>query len=309
VAEGLGAGPATEPWVVTGIRRVRALPVGVGARRSTPAGTKSFEPVHPTPEDEPASDTVAVEEPLEVRIGGDAGRPGTPFAVVMRTPGDDFDLAWGLAVTEQIVRDPSAIASAHWGDPADFNAVELRLGPGEPVPDLSGRRPWLSTASCGLCGKDTIAAIAATSTSLHGLGRSLSPEALVGLPDRLREHQGVFDRTGGLHGAGAFTPDGEPVCVREDIGRHNALDKVVGHLARRGMLPAHDLVMVVSGRTGFEIVQKAAAAGVPSLVSVSAPSSLAVQLAASLGMTLAGFVRNGGANLYCGYERLRPGPG
>lgn len=250
------------------------------------------------------ADTVAVEEPLEVRIGTGGAAAGTPFAVVMRTPGDDFDLAWGLAVTEGLLEGPDAVSSAHWGEPADFNAVELRLAPGRHVPDLSGRRPWLSTASCGLCGKDSVAAIARSAAPLSDVALSVPLELLVGLPDRLRRDQAVFDRTGGLHAAGAYDTEGRPVCVREDIGRHNAVDKVVGHLARTGRLPAHDLVMVVSGRAGFEIVQKTAAAGIAVLASVSAPSSLAVALARELGLTLAGFVRHGAANLYAGAGRV-----
>ncbi len=256
-----------------------------------------------------AGDWVAVEEPLEMRIGGSAEQPGTPFAVVMRTPGDDFDLARGLTITEGLVSSPSDIASLHWGAPADFNAVEVHLVPGAAVPDLSQQRPWLSTASCGLCGKDSVDAIATVADPLPP-GVVIDQAVLTGLPESLRAFQEVFDRTGGLHAAGAFRLDGSPVCVREDIGRHNAVDKVVGHLAVSGELPGTgarpgcNLAMVVSGRTGFEIVHKVAAARIPILASVSAPSSLAVELATVLGMTLAGFVRDGSATIYAGAERV-----
>lgn len=251
------------------------------------------------------SDVVAVEEPLEVRIGGGEDRAGRPVAVVMRTPGSDFDLAWGLALTEKVVASPADIASVHWGAPADFNAVELRLAPGAEPADRSQRQAWLSTGSCGLCGKDSISAIAAVSDPLEGVGEPMAAEVLVELPRALRREQVGFDQTGGLHAAGAFRLDGTPVCVREDIGRHNAVDKVVGHLARAGRLPGHDLVMVVSGRVGFEIVQKTAAARIAVLVAVSAPSSLGVELARSLGMTLAGFVRGDSGNVYAGEWRVR----
>lgn len=254
----------------------------------------------------PETDSVAVEEPLEVRIASKASEEARSFAVVMRTPGDDFDLAWGLALTEGIVASPQDIESAHWGEPADFNAVVLRLAEGVEPPDLSDRPPWLSTASCGLCGKDSIESLAKVTGPLRGPGEPVRSDILVSLPDRLRREQSVFEATGGLHAAGAFTIGGDALCVREDIGRHNAVDKVVGHLAATGRLPGENLVMVVSGRAGFEIVQKTAAAGIGVLVSVSAPSSLAVELAVSLGMTLAGFVRNGSANIYSGYERILP---
>ncbi|MHB1924879.1 MAG: formate dehydrogenase accessory sulfurtransferase FdhD [Acidimicrobiales bacterium] len=251
-------------------------------------------------------DHLAAEEPLEIRLGGTAEESGTPAAVVMRTPGDDFDLAWGLAITEQLVDDPGAIQSAHWGAPADDNAVDLRLRDGYETTPVEGVRPWLVSSACGLCGKDSVDAIRRAVSDLSGLGPVLPVDVVVGLPERLRAGQGIFDSTGGLHAAGAFTARGEPVCVREDIGRHNAVDKVVGHLARRGELPAHELVLVVSGRAGFEIVQKAAVAGFTVLVSVSAPSSIAVQLALETGMTLAGFVRQGRANVYSGRHRVIP---
>jgi FdhD protein len=252
----------------------------------------------------PATDWLATEEPLEIRLGGSEDCPGTPVAVAMRTPGADFDLAWGLAVTEALVAHPDDIVSAHWGAPGDGNAVELRLRSGLSAPAPGEARPWLVNSACGLCGKDTIEAVTRTLPVQAKTLMRLAPSLLVDLPDRLRTHQEVFESTGGLHGAGAFSFEGEALSVKEDIGRHNAVDKVVGHLARSGRLPATDLILVVSGRSGFEIVQKAAVAGFNVLVSVSAPSALAVQLARDTGMTLAGFVRQGRANIYSAAHRL-----
>jgi FdhD protein len=242
-------------------------------------------------------DTLVVEEPLEVRVAAPGADP-VPVAVVMRTPGDDFDLAWGMVLTEGIAPSPDALSSAHWGSPADFNVVEVRLADGSDASRLADRRPWLSSSSCGLCGRDAIAAIAQSGSSLANVRTSVPASVLLDLPASLREEQKLFATTGGLHAAGAFRPDGSAVCVREDIGRHNAVDKVVGNLARLRMLPAHDLVLTVSGRISFEIVQKASVAGFPVVAAVSAASSLAVELASSLSMTLAGFVREGSATIY-----------
>ena len=260
-------------------------------------------------------DTVATEEPLEIRIRhhglssvgehGNEAPTAKPVAVVMRTPGDDFDLAWGLAITEGIVGRPEDILSAHWGEPADFNAVELRLDPTSILAEVATGSAWLVNSSCGLCGKDAIESIVQATQFLGDIDMKLQASALGGFTDSLRDRQEIFSITGGLHGAGAFEADGSVVCVREDIGRHNAVDKVIGHLAKTGRLPAHDIVLAVSGRAGFEIVNKAAIAGIPVVIAVSAPSSLAVELAERLGMTLAGFVRQAGANIYCGQGRLR----
>ena len=248
-------------------------------------------------------DRLATEEPLEIRLGGDESEPGTPVAVVMRTPGDDFDLAWGLTVTEGIA-EATDIESVHWGAPADGNAVQLRLRAGMSGPTAGQRRPWLVSSACGLCGRDSIDAVFRSLPRLEDHGPRLPASLLVGLPDRLSEGQAGFRTTGGLHAAGAFSPDGESLCVREDVGRHNAVDKVVGHLGRQSGLPVSDLALVVSGRAGFEIVQKAVMAGFGVLVCVSAPSSLAVQLARQADLTLAAFVRGGRANLYSGYHRV-----
>lgn len=252
-------------------------------------------------------DTLATEEPLEIRVGGDEIAAGSPVAVVMRTPGDDFDLAWGLAVTESFVADLDDIASVHWGAPADGNAVQLRLRDGVTSPAAERGRPWLISSACGLCGKDSIEAITRAVRPWPSCdGLRLPAAVLVELPDRLLGLQRGFRRTGGVHAAGAFDVGGHALCVREDVGRHNAVDKVVGHLARRSRLPASDLVLVVSGRAGFEIVQKAVMAGFGALVSVSAPSSMAVQMARDANLILAGFVREGRANLYSEAQRVEP---
>lgn len=249
-------------------------------------------------------DRVATEEPMEIRLGGDEADPGSAVAVVMRTPGDDFDLAWGLAVTEALVADPGDIASVHWGAPADGNAVQLRLRDGVDNSATERGRPWLVNSACGLCGKDSIEAVTRSLPRLEAGELRLSAPLMIELPERLLDLQQGFHSTGGLHAAGAFDPQGSAVCVREDVGRHNAVDKVVGHLARRSALPASQLVLVVSGRAGFEIVQKAVMAGFGALVSVSAPSSLAVQMARQADLTLAGFVRQGRANIYSGAQRI-----
>ena len=228
---------------------------------------------------------LVVEEPLEVRVDGVAR------FVTMRTPGDDFDLAYGLAVTERLVHDASAIAGARWGDPADFNAVELELAAGATVVDDDVRRATLATAACGLCGRASIDDVRIDTEPLHDVGPVCDAATLASLPGRLAGAQPVFARTGGLHAAGLFDADGTLRRVREDVGRHNAVDKVVGAEARAGRLPAHDAVLCVSGRAGFEIVQKALVAGVAVVVAVSAPSTLAVDLAADGGITLAAFAR------------------
>ena len=274
--------------------------------RGRPAVAVTVERLDGTGETTVFEDRLATEEPLEIRLGGDEADPGRPVAVVMRTPGDDFDLAWGLAVTEGLVGGAPDIASAHWGAPADGNAVQLRLVEGASLLVSETVRPWLVSSACGLCGKDSIEAVTRPLPRLDAAGLQLRASVLVQLPERLLTQQQGFRSTGGLHAAGAFGPDGDARCVREDVGRHNAVDKVVGHLARNSALPASELVLVVSGRAGFEIVQKAVMAGFGALVSVSAPSSLAVQLAREADLTLAGFVREGRANLYSGAHRVSP---
>jgi FdhD protein len=250
-------------------------------------------------------DTLAVEEPLEVRVDG------TSVTVTMRTPGDDFDLALGNLITEGVLRDAGQVARLmhcldedESGSPT-YNVVDVSLAPGV-VPDLqrSARSSYQSSA-CGVCGKTSIDAI--TTTSPYAVAADdvrLSPAVVAALPDLLRDRQKVFDRTGGLHAAGVFTAGGEALVVREDVGRHNALDKVVGWAAREGRLPLEGHVVVVSGRASFELVQKAVMAGAPALVAVSAPSSLAVDLARESGLTLVAFTRAPRFTVYAGEQRL-----
>ncbi|MDG9718034.1 formate dehydrogenase accessory sulfurtransferase FdhD [Streptomyces sp. DH24] len=254
-------------------------------------------------------DTLAAEEPLEIRVGG------RPLSVTMRTPGDDFDLAAGFLVGEGVVHACDEVAGIRYcaGVTADggnsYNVVDVVLARGVPAPDASLERNFYTTSSCGLCGKASLDAVrtrAAWSVAEDPL--RVGPELLAALPDRLRAAQRVFDTTGGLHAAGLFSADGELLCLREDVGRHNAVDKVVGHALRSGLLPSRGTVLMVSGRASFELVQKAVMAGIPVLAAVSAPSSLAVDLAEESGLTLVGFLRGASMNVYSGAGRLEPVP-
>ena len=230
-----------------------------------------------------AGDLVAVEEPLELRIGNQ------PVAVTMRTPGHDEELALGFAITEGL-----RPVGARVPDDLAANTIELDA----PDVDLARvQRSFYTSSSCGVCGKGALEAIAVEAPRVES--DLQVPAALVaGLPDRLRGAQAAFEATGGLHATGLFASDGELLCVREDVGRHNALDKVVGRAFLDGLLPLSRSLLCVSGRLSFELVQKAAVAGCPLLVAVGAPSSLAVELAADRGITLCGFVRGGSLNLY-----------
>jgi FdhD protein len=247
-------------------------------------------------------DTVAVEEPLEIRLGA------TPLTVTMRTPGDDIDLALGWLVAEGAIRHPDDVLSVRErsqsmpeGPPA--RSVEIDLAPGVVAPRA---RAFLTSSACGVCGADAIATIQARAgESLASDDSVVSPEVLTALPDRLRERQSTFARTGGLHAAGLFTLAGELISVREDVGRHNAVDKVVGAALREGRLPLRSTILQVSGRASFELVAKAVAAGIPVLSAISAPSTLAVDLARETGLTLAGFVRGAAFNVYAGPDRIR----
>jgi FdhD protein len=228
-------------------------------------------------------DAVAVEEPLEIRIGG------RPVAVTMRTPGHDEELALGFCLSEGL--QPVA---ARLPDDLAANTVDVEAPAFDPE---RLQRSFYTSSSCGVCGKGALDAVAVEAPRVEAELRV--PLALVAsLPDRLREAQAAFEATGGLHATGLFARDGELRCVREDVGRHNALDKVVGWAFGRGLLPLHDHLLCVSGRLSFELVQKAAVAGCPILVAVGAPSSLAVELARDRGITLCGFVRGGNANVY-----------
>ncbi|MGW8767321.1 formate dehydrogenase accessory sulfurtransferase FdhD [Streptomyces sp. NPDC055815] len=254
-------------------------------------------------------DTLAAEEPMEIRVGG------RPLTVTMRTPGDDFDLAAGFLVSEGVVHSASDVAGIRYcaGATSDggntYNVVDVALAPGVPAPDASLERNFYTTSSCGLCGKASLDAVRTTAAwSVAEDPLRVGPAVLSALPDRLRAAQKVFDSTGGLHAAGLFSADGELLCLREDVGRHNAVDKVVGHALRSGLLPLRGTVLMVSGRASFELVQKAVMAGIPLLAAVSAPSSLAVDLAAESGLTLVGFLRGTSMNVYCGDDRLEAEP-
>jgi FdhD protein len=250
-------------------------------------------------------DTVAAEEPLEIRLAG------TPLAVTMRTPGDDFDLVHGFLATEGVIASDADVLALRYCDSVDaegrntYNVVDVDLAPGVEPPDTALDRNFLTSSSCGVCGKASIDAIRTrTRHDVAADGLRLPLKTLLALPDRLRAAQEVFEKTGGLHAAGLFTGEGELVAVREDVGRHNAVDKVVGDAVRAGRLPLAGHVLVVSGRASFELTQKAAMAGIPVLAAVSAPSSLAVELAADTGITLVGFLRGDGCNVYTRTERI-----
>jgi FdhD protein len=234
------------------------------------------------------ADEVAVEEPLEIRVDG------RPIAVTMRTPGDDEELALGFLHGEGLLDEPRGVRA---GAELEANTVDV-TGPllGDP-----GERNFYATSSCGVCGKGAIEEIAVHSPALAPgpvVGRSL----LAGLPERLA--QPAFELTGGLHATGVFGANGETLCVREDVGRHNAMDKAVGWALIDGQVPLAEAILCVSGRLSFELVQKAAVAGCPILVGVGAPSSLAIELARERGMTLGGFAREGRINIYAGSDRV-----
>lgn len=250
-------------------------------------------------------DAVAVEEPLEIRVDG------SPVTVTMRTPGHDVDLALGFLLGEGLIADVDDVRTAvHCNDVGTdgrptFNVLEVTLREGVPAPDLTGRRNFGMTSACGVCGSASIDAVRArTGADLSPDRTQVEAEVLVDLPRRLREAQPVFDRTGGLHAAGLFTAQGTLLAVREDVGRHNATDKLLGTAARERGWPLTGTVLVLSGRTSFELVQKAWAAGVPLVAAVSAPSSLAVELAQEAGLTLVGFVRPPHLNCYSHPERI-----
>jgi FdhD protein len=244
-----------------------------------------------------AVDVVAAEEPLEIRLNGE------PVAVTMRTPGHDVELAVGFLLGEKIVR-PGDVASVFEcrSEEGDGGVADVSLKPGV-APSAGWQRNFYATSSCGVCGKASIDAVRQAADPVTG-GPAVATDILLGLPDALRRAQRVFDRTGGLHAAGLFDPDGRLETLREDVGRHNAVDKVVGRAALDGRLPLAGRVLLVSGRSSFEIVQKALLAGISFVAAVSAPSSLAVRLAEESNMTLVGFLRPGGFNVYAGAERV-----
>lgn len=248
-------------------------------------------------------DRVTVEEPLEIRVGRET------LTVTMRTPGHDFELAAGFLAAEGIVTRPEEIARMEYcretvSPEEEGNVLLVRTTAPFPALDRA-RRLHLTTSSCGLCGKGSIEAVLRKFPPISSVAR-LDPAVLTGLPKRLISEQKTFSQTGGLHAAGVFTLEGEPLAVREDVGRHNAVDKAIGRLFLDGRVPLSDAILLVSGRASFEIVQKAVAAGIPAVAAVSAPSSLAVELACESHVLLAGFLRDGTFNLYAGADRLVP---
>jgi FdhD protein len=257
---------------------------------------------------EQRDDRLAGEEPLAIRAAG-PGQDPVDVAITMRTPGHEAELAAGFLRTEGLVEDEAAIIGFDRGDPATSarpdDEIIVRLA--RPF-DASrvAERHFVATASCGICGRASIDEIAVRCAPIPD-GPVVQPETLLSLPPRLREAQAVFEATGGLHAAGLFDPDGRLVAVREDIGRHNALDKLIGSQLLAGHLPLNESIILVSGRLGFELVQKAAVAGVPVLAAVSAPSDLAVEAAERLGVTLVGFLRGDGFNVYARPDRVAVG--
>ena len=272
---------------VTTRRRVARLTLGAGITRR--------------------EDTLVVEEPLEIRVGGRS------LAVTMRTPGHDVELAAGFLVSEGVISRGEQFASARFcaGDAGvdnTYNVLDVTLAPGvaPPAPELA--REFFTTSSCGLCGKASIDAVRTTSAfGVQDDPLRIPAETLVGLPDRLRAAQDVFEKTGGLHAAGLYrVADDELLVVREDVGRHNAVDKVVGWALTHDLLPLTGTVLMVSGRASFELTQKALMAGIPMLAAVSAPSSLAVELAIEAGMSVVGFLRGESMVVYAGGQRVVP---
>jgi FdhD protein len=250
-------------------------------------------------------DVLAVEEPLEIRVGG------VSLAITMRTPGHDVELAAGFLVSEGVISRQDQFATARYcastsvDDGNTYNILDVSLAPGVPRPDPSLERNFYTTSSCGLCGKASIDAVRTRSVYEIAAGPVIDAGLIASFPDTLRENQDVFDKTGGLHAAGLFdATTGELLVLREDVGRHNAVDKVVGWALTAGRLPLSDTVLMVSGRASFELAQKASMAGIPVLAAVSAPSSLAVELANEVGMTLIGFLRGNSMVIYSGADRV-----
>lgn len=272
------------------IRRVKATKIDVGGNRRLVR-----------------EEALAVEEPLEIRLGHES------FSVTMRTPGDDFDLVAGFLISEGIIFEPGQLISMRFCAGEDengqqtFNVVEAQLRPEVGMPPPAAQRHTTTSSACGICGTASIDAVHKAS---HFAVSAPLDEVLIGaavlaaLPGTLREQQKLFDKTGGVHAAGLFARDGELILLREDVGRHNAVDKVLGASFRDKQLPLSNSILQVSGRASFELVQKAAMAGVPMLASVSAPSSLAVELAQTAGITLVGFSRGNTLNVYTHPNRI-----
>lgn len=276
--------------------------------------------VHSGENDDVAEDVLAVEEPLEIRIGlpTDGKMKHRAVSITMRTPGEDAELAAGFLFTEGIIHTPDQIKQIRHcglkiGKGSDVfertatlnsNTIRVDLSKGIDLDLKRLERNFYTTSSCGVCGKASIEALATGVQPIIKNKFSVSREVIHSLPDTLRSSQGVFDQTGGLHASALFDSDGKLDIVREDVGRHNALDKVIGAKFIDGKVQLSDKILLVSGRASFELVQKALMAGIPILAAVGAPSSLAVELAAEYGMTLLGFVRDGRFNVYSGAERI-----
>ncbi len=278
----------TRPPVDRGLAPARVVRVEAGARAERP-------------------DTLAVEEPLAIRLGCevDGLRARRDVSITMRTPGQDRELAVGFLFTEGIVAEAADVAGVRGC--RSGNAVRVDLRPGVAVDLARLDRHFYTTSSCGVCGKASLDAVRVACRTRPAPGvPSIDPGVIHRLPDRLRRAQAVFDRTGGLHASALFDPDGRLIEVREDVGRHNALDKLIGSQFLAGRTPLADSILLVSGRASFELVQKAAVAGIPILAAVGAPSSLAVTLAAELGLTLLGFVGPDRFNIYTGGDRIGP---
>ncbi len=282
------------------------------ARRAVPSGgpTSSSRVLEIRPDAvRERDDLLVAEEPLAIRACG-PGQVPVEVAVTMRTPGDEVDLALGFLFTEGLIEGPDVLG-VEFGDPGRLarpdDEVTVRLA--RPIDlDRIAERRFVATAACGLCGKASIDEIVLRATPPPPGRPIVEAAVLASLPERLRAAQSTFRLTGGLHAAALYRPDGELVAVREDVGRHNALDKLVGSQLRANRIPLHDEILLVSGRLGFELVQKAAVAGIPIVAAVSAPSDLAVEAATRLGMTVVGFLREGRCNVYAGAERIRATP-
>jgi FdhD protein len=288
--------PATTPALAQLARAPRA------SKDAAPASVLAFGEGEPRVRD----DWLAVEEPLEIRARG-PGQDPVSVAVTMRTPGDDPELAVGFLYTEGLIGSRGEVVDARECAPGreggPCNVVQVKLS--RPFDASILKRNFFATSSCGVCGKATLEQVAVRSPAVAP-GPSVRPEVLVGLPDALRAGQKVFDRTGGLHAAGLFDPEGRLLALREDVGRHNAVDKLIGRAFLDDEVPLAGRILLVSGRTSFEILQKAAAAGIPLVCAVSAPSSLAVAVAERLGITLVGFLRGPHFNAYTHPGRILP---
>jgi FdhD protein len=252
-------------------------------------------------------ETLAVEEPLEIRVNG------VPVTVTMRTPGSDVELAQGFLLTEGVIAERGDVVTVRYCRGAEsesgvnaYNVLDVTLAAGVPAPDVDVTRNFYTTSSCGVCGKASLEAVRLISRYCPGdEPAAVSADALTAMPERLRAAQKVFASTGGLHGAALFDVDGTLLAVREDIGRHNAVDKVIGWALEHNRIPLSLAVLLVSGRASFELTQKAVMAGIPVLAAVSAPSSLAVDLASQSGITLVAFLRGDSMNVYTRPDRVR----